>query len=59
MGPSMDNVPTQNKRIPVDSPWARLFPPENLLVSRLKWPSISRISPIRLPMARLAIKSTG
>ena len=49
----------QNRSIAVESPSASLPPPLQCASSALKRPQISSRVPIMVPMARLAIKSTG
>lgn len=48
----------QHRRMPVESPWLSSVL-ENRRTSRVKAPSMSSAVPMRLPMARLAMNSTG
>ena len=59
MGPRMDRVPMQKSKMAVDRPSASLEPP--LAFSKRAWnlPSKSRRVPRTVPMAMLAMKSTG
>ncbi len=58
MGPRIERVPIQNKRIAVESPCpSPLFPVRS--VSFWNFPSISSQLPIRLPTARLTMNNTG
>ena len=59
MGPKMDKVPIQNSRIAVDRPSASLEPPLALSKSPWNLPSKSKRVPMMVPIAMLAIKSTG
>ena len=58
MGPRMDSVPAQKRRIAVDSPWERLEPPDSFPTSRSKPDARSSFVPTRPPMARLTMNST-
>ena len=59
IGPKIDNVPMQKRRIAVERPSANLEPPFAFCKRPWNLPFKSSHVPSTVPMARLAIKSTG